>query len=87
MKKTYLKPIYDTRKSFYNKAVVEITNNEIILFSYNTKIATIKNNELTLTSYYDYSATTLRHLKEFLLQNNFKVYKKSELAKHYKVAY
>ena len=39
--KTYLKTIYDTRKSFYNKAVVEITNNEIILFSYNTKIATI----------------------------------------------
>lgn len=66
--KYYLKPEYSTRKSFYNKAIVEQTDNSIILYSYATKVAEISDSGIISIFYVD-SATTLRHIKEFLLQN------------------
>lgn len=66
--KYFLKPEYSTRKSFYNKAIVEQTDNSIILYSYDTKVAEISDSGI-ISIYYIDSATTLRHIKEFLLQN------------------
>lgn len=72
-----LMPIYDNRKSFHNKAIVKTYGNMKVLYSYNTPVCylydcckytkyflnyDIQNNLL-------FSNTTLRHIKEFLLQN------------------
>lgn len=65
-----LNPNYDSRKSFYNKAIVECFNSTQTLYSYNTKVAEIENGKITLYSAWDHSQTTLRHVKEFLRQNN-----------------
>lgn len=65
-----LNPNYDSRKSFYNKAIVECLNSIQTLYSYSTKVAEIENGKITLYSAWDCSQTTLRHVKEFLRQNN-----------------
>lgn len=77
-----LQPLYDGRKSFYGKAFVERWNTEngtqYVLKSYGTVVAkvtpTYADNE---TEAYDVeigmkylSATTLRHVKEFLAQTD-----------------
>ena len=59
---------YDARNSFYGKAMVDYSRGAKTLFSYGTKVVTIKNNIVTLGKSYDYSQTTLRHVKEFLKQ-------------------
>ena len=59
---------YDARNSFYGKAMVDYSRGAKTLFSYGTKVVTIKNNVVTLGTSYDYSQTTLRHVKEFLKQ-------------------
>ena len=81
--KTYLMPKYDARKSFYNKAVVERTNNKATLYSYNTKVAEIENGKVKLFNAWDYSSTTLRHTKEFLKQNGFVADTKAQMQKEY----
>ena len=61
----YLIPI-DGRKSFYNKATVNVYNNdEIELKSYNTIVCRIKNGKLYRT-WNGYSITTMRHVNAFL---------------------
>ena len=70
-------PEHDTRKSFYNKAKVLIYNHIYILKSYNSYVCIIYNNSKELKYYLNdaidlellFSNTTLRHIKEFLLQN------------------
>ena len=59
---------YDARNSFYGKAMVDYSRGAKTLFSYGTKVVTIKNNVVTLGTSYDYSQTTLRHVKGFLKQ-------------------
>ena len=81
--KTYLMPKYDARKSFYNKAVVEHTNNKATLYNYNTKVAEIENGKVKLFNAWDYSSTTLRHTKEFLKQNGFVADTKAQMQKEY----
>lgn len=68
--KTALLPqLTSNAKSFYNKALVETNDQgETTLYSYYVKVATIKDNYVTLHSPVLWSATTLRHLKEFLSQ-------------------
>lgn len=78
-----LQPLYDGRKSFYGKALVERWGTEngtqLVLKSYGTKVAKIT----PITSIGTYpaifdvavnmdvlSATTLRHVKEFLAQTD-----------------
>lgn len=65
-----LKTIYDSRKSFYKKAMVGEVDTKYHLFSYGTLIATAKDNVVTLVDNKeeDYSQTTLRHLREFVSQ-------------------
>lgn len=62
-------PRYDRRKSFYGKAQeIERANGDKILLSYWTPILKITaDDKLYYTSYYDYSVTTLRHAKDFIL--------------------
>ena len=85
---TELKPIYDSRKSFYNKANVEFNNEEqtATLYSYNTKVAQIKfkgKEKAKATVLNTQSPTTTRHVKEFLLQNGFKAETKKQIEEDY----
>ena len=87
-----LKPIHDHAKSFYNKAhVVTDDDGTKVLISYNTPVCKIdKDGEVTLLhdrrTYlgWNSSPTTLRHVKEFLMQNGKKVVPLRELPKVYK---
>jgi hypothetical protein len=62
---------YDSRKSFYGKAKVEVTSDRITLISYTTKVAFINKTNNTCTLNGVYSRTTIRHIKEFLKQQGF----------------
>lgn len=61
---------YDSRASFYNKALVETNDNgDITLYSYNTPICTISEyGDITNHFNDDISVTTSRHIKEFFKQ-------------------
>ncbi len=67
-----LEPRYDSRKSFYGKAQVDTGDkgDKNKLYSYGTLVAEIKNGKPVV--YGTYSATTLRHIKDWLKQNGFK---------------
>lgn len=83
---TILECIYDSRKSFYNKAKVENLEGILILHSYDIKVCRIspKNREVMLFNIDKYSQTTIRHIKEFLKQNKFKAETKAQILKDYK---
>lgn len=84
MPRSYLlQPQYDTSQSFYGKARVEVDNGKTSLISYNTKVAEIENGNAKV--YGTYSQTTLRHIKEFLKQNNFKAESSKQILKDYGV--
>lgn len=70
-----LRTQYDNRQSFYGKARVDDNGDTVTLYSYNTPICTIDrtSHTITFTEYYNYSQTTRRHLKEFLLQNGIDI--------------
>lgn len=75
-----LKAIYDGRKSFYKKAMVETVNDYTkVLYSYNTKVAKVDNGCAYVYGFY--SQTTLRHIKEFLRQEGFNVNTKADIEK------
>lgn len=71
-----LEPRFDSRKSFYGKARVRIEGTHSILTSYSTDVARVipgnDSSEDRAIVYGNYSATTSRHVKEFLLQMGFK---------------
>jgi hypothetical protein len=81
MKKYNLEARYDARQSFYGKAVVEEEDGKKTLISYSTKVATIENGVAKVSG--TYSATTLRHIKEFLLQNGFRADSKAQIEESY----
>lgn len=83
MARYYLAAQYDARASFYNKAVVEVDNYTQKLYSYKTLVAQIVGGNLELFSRWDSSATTLRHVKEFLKQNGFKADTLEQMRKDY----
>jgi hypothetical protein len=73
---------YDSRASFYNKARVEIDDDGTMrLWSYNTHVASIKGGKPMVFG--TYSQTTLRHIKEFLLQNGFKADNSKQILAEY----
>ena len=76
-----LKPMYDKRKSFYSKAIVIEENDTKTLLSYETMVAEIQGEKACVFD--TYSTTTLRHIKEFLLQNGFKAINKKQIEKDY----
>jgi len=78
---TGLIAINDNRKSFYDKAKV-ITDGKIIkLQSYNTIVAKINGGKARIIEIR--SDTTLRHIKEFLFQQGFKIGTKKFLIETY----
>lgn len=81
MRKYNLIPKFDSRKSFYGKAVVSVDAGSIKLYSYNTLVVEIKNNVPKV--YGTYSQTTLRHIKEFLRQHGFTAETKSQIVRDY----
>jgi len=81
MMMTELNPVYDSRKSFYKKAHVIHDGANMKLQSYNTIVAEIKDGEAVIYGFY--SATTIRHIKDFLYQNGFEIGTKAELEKMY----
>ncbi|QZA68948.1 hypothetical protein 010DV004_276 [Bacillus phage 010DV004] len=78
---TELNPVYDSRKSFYGKAMVLEDGNTIALRSYDTIVAEIKDGKAEV--YGTYSMTTMRHIKDFLYQNGFEVGTKKFIEKTY----
>jgi len=77
---------FDPRKSFYSKAKVDVKRDGTqILYSYNTPVCRISadDHRVTLFPRWDESATTLRHVKEFLRQNDFKAESRQQIEKDY----
>lgn len=80
-----LKPIHSGQKSFYRKAFVSRLGARIMLHSYDTLVATItaQGNVFIHISKDEITSTTLKHLKEFLLQERFKAENKEQIYKDY----
>ena len=76
-------PQYDAKQSFYGKARVDDNGNEKTLYSYNTPVAKIVDGKVELLPKWDWSQTTLRHVKEFLKQNGFEATSLSQMKKDY----
>ncbi len=76
-----LEPIYSNVKSFYGKAKIIREDGKIKLKSYETIVATIENGKPQINGWY--SATTTRHIKEFLQQMGFEIGTKAKLEKLY----
>ena len=85
---TELYPQYDYRKSFYGKAKIE-TDTELgvtSLYSYGTLVAAVfryMGDNGRAAVYGTYSATTLRHIKEFLKQHGFTAKTKDQILADY----
>ena len=87
-----LTPDYDARKSFYGKALINVSREGgyfATLTSYGTPVARVElpDNTLayrvTLLDDWDCSQTTLRHVKEFLKQHAFKADSKAQIQRDY----
>ena len=78
---TELKPIYSNNKSFYGKANTFYKEGALVLRSYSTDVAYIIDGQPVVTGMY--SQTTLKHIKEFLLQNGFKAENWKQIEKDY----
>ena len=75
---------YDSRKSFYNKAYVDTDGKgNDTLYSYNIPVVQIRGDKVTLLPKWNFSATTVRHVREFLKQHGFKAGSLAQIAKDY----
>ena len=86
MKYYELAPVHDARKSFYGKALVFDLGSEILeLHSYGTPVARIykATDSVELLGAWSHSATTLRHVKEFLRQHGFNAESKAQIERDY----
>lgn len=68
---SYLASIYDSRKSFENKAQIIDGAETVKLQSYSTIVAVLDKKLQTVKVNGYFSPTTARHINEFLLQNGF----------------
>lgn len=81
----YLQPNYDSRASFYNKAeYFKNDNGDIVLHSYGTPVCRVNaDGSVWFYRAWNYSATTLRHVKEFLYQfSDLNLGSKGEIEKY-----
>lgn len=62
-----LDAIYDSRKSFYEKAMVLFHDDKVTLYSYNTAIVEVDDDNITVL-WDGWSMTTGRHINEFFKQ-------------------
>ena len=79
-----LKPVYDNAKSFYNKARVLDIAGGSNLYSYDVKVVTITDKPRITCRLDQLTTTTLRHIKDFLKQNDYKAETKAQILKDYK---
>ena len=79
-----LTPKFDSRKSFYGKALIRFEGDLKLLFSFDTPVAYIGPDRLpVMLNGWDYSQTTLRHVKEFLKQNDLKADSLEQMRRDY----
>ena len=80
-----LKPIHNSQKSFYRKAFVTQLGERTMLHSYDTLAVTISQNQNVFLhiSYEDVTASTMKHIREFLLQEGYEAGSKKEIYKKY----
>jgi hypothetical protein len=76
-----IEPKFDSKKDFYGKANVRNEGNKKILRSYETDVAYIEDGKPVVKGLY--SATTTRHIKEFLKQNGFKADTSKQIMEDY----
>ena len=76
-------PYYDSALSFYGKAKVFEIENDVFLMSYDTIVAFFNRDAKIAQVYGIHSATTLRHIKEFLKQSGFKAESKKQIENDY----
>ena len=81
--KEELKPQFGNAKSFYRRAYVEKTHTGYRLTSYDSEVAEISDGRVLLGCDWDYSRTTLRHVKEFLKQHGYKAENKEQIKRLY----
>lgn len=74
---TELTPLFENVKSYYGKAKIATEGNKLILISYNSKVAEIEDGKLSIFN--TSTATTLRHIREFLMQNGYPKLTKKEM--------
>lgn len=74
-----LLPAFDSRASFYKKAIYKKEGSHLNLYSYNTLVAyyNLVENKLYINGWY--SNTTARHINEFIQQLGFKKLSKAEM--------
>lgn len=65
---------FDSRKSFYGKARVEICGGVKTLYSYDTPVAEVRRGKFKAFPMANYSQTTRRHVREFMRQEGFAEY-------------
>lgn len=84
MIKYELEPLNENRKSYYGKAMVEEENGRKELKSYGTHVASTfyEDGEKKLEILGFYSSTTLRHIKEFAIQEGFPAMNKKQLSEY-----
>lgn len=83
-----LTPTFDGKKSFNHKAVVVCGKTRLELWSYTTMVAQIVTSSdgtkrVVLSDEWCHSATTLRHVKEFLRQQGFTADSKAQMIRDY----
>ena len=81
MNESDLKPQFDSAKSYYGKAKVYRDGDREVLRSYSTDVAEVRDGKAKVFG--TYSATTLRHIKEFLKQRGFKAETKTQILRDY----
>ena len=79
-----LTPKFDSRKSFYGKAKISFEGDRRLLLSYDTPVAFIEPDRLpVMLDGWDSTQTTLRHVKEFLKQNDLKADSLEQMRRDY----
>ena len=91
-----LKPFHTNQKSFYGKAKVTVSYNgdgmDLVLDSYDTQVLIVKIEKggmpTIMRLWGGYSATTLRHVNELLMQEDFpklsaRAWRSMEIGKFY----
>lgn len=68
MRISELEAIHDGRRSFYNKAFVIEHTDRTELYSYGTLVVTLKGGMFYFHTDANYSDTTRRHVREFMIQ-------------------
>lgn len=81
--RVFLEPRYDGAQSFYRKAEVVQTRTGFLLESFRVPVVLISNKTVFLGADWNYSRTTIRHVKEFLKQQGYKAESKEQILKEY----